>query len=322
MAQTPATDPQREAILQRLGRLAEQKPELAELIAFYRTMLPLLREAQRTVEPFSLAPQVAQQKLRAGLPLLLGEALPLDLEATQALFIQLCQIIEEIGQEAVGPVKRSGWSFFRRGQPDAAQLLAQAEAGNETALRAMASAQIRQAVEQGQLDLGAVWGALAAGETQAIQQMARELQLDEELLRTLAQNSLKPALRVWAKGLQGQVDLEEWRRGSCPMCGSAPALAEIQGKEGARHLRCTLCGADWSYPRLQCVFCNTRDHRRLGYLSVEEEAEKYSLQVCEACRGYIKVIITFEPTPADLLPVEDLATLHLDLIAAERQYTR
>src|SRR5688572_32410612 len=102
MAQPPTPDPQREAILQRLSRLAEQKPELAEPVAFYRAMLPLLREAQRVVEPFSLAPQVAQQKLRAGLPLLLGEALPLDLTATQELFIRLCRIIEEIGLETVG----------------------------------------------------------------------------------------------------------------------------------------------------------------------------------------------------------------------------
>src|SRR5262245_22936658 len=103
MAQTPTTDPQGEAILQRLGRLAVQKPELAEPIALYRMMLPLLRDAQGTVEPFSLAPQVAQQKLSAGLPLLLGEALPLNPAATQALFIQLCRITEEIGQETVGP---------------------------------------------------------------------------------------------------------------------------------------------------------------------------------------------------------------------------
>jgi FdhE protein len=321
MPKAATVNPQVEAILQRLGRLAEQKPELAEPIALYRAMLPLLHEAQAAVEPFSLAPEIAQQKLNAGLPLLLGEALPLDPGATQALFIKLCRVIEDTGYSTLAPSKQQGWSFFRRGRPDPAQLLEQAREGNEAALRATAAAQIRQAVEQGQLALVATWGALAAGESQAMEAMAREQQLDSEMLRMLAQNSLKPALRVWSQSLQRQVDLGLWRRGPCPLCGSPPALAEIQGKEGARHLRCILCGADWSYPRLQCVFCNNRDHKLLGYLSLEDEGEKYSLQVCEACRGYIKVIITFEPTPADLLPVEDLATLHLDLIAAERQYS-
>jgi len=32
-------------------------------------------------------------------------------------------------------------------------------------------------------------------------------------------------------------------------------------------------------------------------------------------QGYLKVIVSFTPTPADLLPIEDLATLHLDYIA-------
>jgi FdhE protein len=319
MARTATTDPQVEAIYQRLNRLAEQKPELAEPIAFYRVMLPLLREAQRLIEPFTLPLETARQKLAAGLPLLLGEELPLDLVATRDLFIRLCRIIEETGHSA-SRTRRSGWSFFRRSQPDPAQLLEQVHNGDETALRTAAAAQLRQAAEQNRLDLPATWGALAAGDIQAVELIARELKLDGDLLRMVAQNSLKPALRVWAQGLKSQVDLDEWRRGQCPMCGSPPALSEIQGKEGARHLRCTLCGADWSYPRLQCVFCRNRNHRQLGYLNVEGEEEKYSFQACEVCRNYIKTIITFEPTPVDLLAVEDLATLHLDLIAAERQY--
>jgi FdhE protein len=321
MARTVTIDLQIEAIHQRLNRLAEKKPELAEPVAFYRVMLPVLREAQRPVEPFNMAPETARQKLAAGLPLLLGEELPLDPVATRDLFIQLCRLMEEMGRSASAPTRRSGWPFFRRSQPDPAQLLEQAYNGDETALRAAAAAQLRQAVEQNRLDLPAVWGALAAGDIQIVESLARDLKLDNDLLRMVAQNSLKPSLRAWAQGLEPQVDLDEWRRGQCPMCGSPPALSEIQGKEGARHLRCTVCGADWTYPRLQCVFCRNRNHRQLGYLNVEGEGEKYSLQVCEVCRNYIKTIITFEPTPVDLLAVEDLATLHLDLIAAERQYS-
>lgn len=320
MAQTVRVDPQIELLTQRLNRLAEQQPELAEPAAFYRAMLPLLREAQRSVEPFSLAPETAQQKLAAGLPLLLGEALPLDPVAASDLFIQLCRIMEGSDHSGPAPAKRSGWSFFRRSQPDPAQLLEQAHNGDEAGLRAAAAAQIRQAVERNQLDLVTIWGALAAADTQTVELIARDLKLDSDLLRMIAQNSLKPALRVWAQNLNSQVDLDQWRRGQCPMCGSPPALSEIQGKGGARHLRCTLCGADWSYPRLQCVFCRNKDHRQLGYINIEGEGEKYSLQVCEVCRGYIKTLITFEPTPVDLLAVEDLATLRLDLIAAERHY--
>lgn len=321
MAQTVPTDPQITAITDRLNTLAERLPELAEPIAFYRAALPLLRQAQATVEPFSLPAEMARQKLAAGIPLLLGEDLPLDPDATRDLFIRLCRVVEEVGLPGAAKQKRSAWSFsFGSKKLDPAQLLEQVHNGNEAALRTAATAQIRRVVEQKQLDLLLVWSALAANDLRAVELAAREHQLETELLRMLAQNSLKPALRAWAQGLKDQVDLDTWRRGQCPFCGSPPALSEIQGKEGARHLRCATCGGDWPYLRLKCAHCGNNDYKSLGYIVVDGEQEKYSIQTCEACRNYSKVIVTFEPTPVDLLPVEDLATLHLDIIATERGY--
>ncbi len=107
----------------------------------------------------------------------------------------------------------------------------------------------------------------------------------------------------------------------CLVCGSAPALAEIQGKEGGRRLRCGLCAAGWPYPRVKCTFCANTNHLSLGTLSVEGEGEKYRVQTCDVCRGYVKVVVTFDPIPEDMLAVEDLATYHLDLVAAERGYS-
>ncbi|MBI1879965.1 MAG: formate dehydrogenase accessory protein FdhE [Chloroflexi bacterium] len=322
MTQTAPTDSRITAITNRLDTLAERMPELAEPIAFYRAALPLLRQAQATVEPFSLPTKMARHKLAAGIPLLLGEDLPLDPDATRDLFIGLCRVVEEVGLPGPTSRKRGGWSFaFGSKKPDPMQLLEQVHNGNEAALRAAAAAQIRQAVEQKQLDLLLVWSALAAGDLRSVELAARDHHLEAELLRMLAQNSLKPALRVWAQGLKIQVALDTWRRGQCPFCGSPPALSEIQGKEGARHLRCAMCGGDWPYLRLKCAHCGNNDYKSLGYITVEGEQEKYSIQTCEACRNYSKVIVTFEPTLVDLLPVEDLATLHLDLIAAERGYS-
>jgi FdhE protein len=250
----------------------------------------------------------------------LGEDLPLDAEATRDLFIRLCRLVEEVGLPA--SQKRRGWSFpFSSKKPNPGQLLEQAHNGDEAALRAAAAAQIRQAAEQQRLDLLLVWSALAANDLRSVELAARERQLDAELLRTLAQNSLKPALRAWAHSLRGQADLAEWQRGQCPCCGSPAALAETQGKEGARHLRCAVCGSGWPYRRLKCAHCGNADYKSLGYITVAGEEEKYSIQTCEVCHKYIKVIVTFDPTPVDLLPIEDLATLYLDLIANERGYS-
>jgi len=320
MAQAPKVFPQIEAALKRLDDLAQRKPELAETVTFYRAVIPVLYQARQAVPAFTLDPDRAQQKLKMGQPLLVGEDLPLDGSATMALFLRLCQIIENT---AVSPTPRAtGWSLFKRGRPDAVQVMAQAVEGNGIALRATATRQIRQAVEQNQLDLAHIWGAIAMGDEISLAHAAAQLQLDASLLFVLVQNSLKPALQTWAQGVNQIVNLAYWRHGYCPMCGNAPALAEIKGKEGARHLRCTLCAASWSYPRLQCPFCNSRDHKVLGYLAVEDEEEKYRLQTCDACRNYLKVVVTYDPIPIDQLIVEDLATLHLDLVANERDFVR
>ena len=78
MARQTKTDPQIEAVLKRLDTLAASAPDLSEPIAFYRAVLPALREAQADVESFTLAPEAAQRKFEAGLPLLVGEELPVD----------------------------------------------------------------------------------------------------------------------------------------------------------------------------------------------------------------------------------------------------
>jgi FdhE protein len=87
-------------------------------------------------------------------------------------------------------------------------------------------------------------------------------------------------------------------------------------------LRCGLCAASWPYPRLKCAFCATTHLLHLGYLSVEGQGEKYRAQTCDACRGYLKAVVTFDPIPEDMLAVEDLATLHLDGLATERGFSR
>ncbi len=281
-------DPYVEAIFKHLAALSRHSPALAEPLAFYRAALPLLHEAQASVTPFVLPPDTAQSKLESGVPLLVGEELPLDVEATRDLFMRLCRLAESRGSGA----------------------------------RASAARQIRQAVERHQLDLPAVWAALALGDDSFDTALMADLQIDRDLLRILAEHSLKPSLRMWAQDLQKNIDLDDWRRGQCPLCGSRPLLAEIQGKEGARRLRCGVCGASWYYPRLQCAFCGNDQHRTLGTISVEGEEEKYRAQTCDQCQGYLKIVVTFDPIAIDLLTVEDLATLHLDWIATERGYAR
>lgn len=313
------------AIVRRLEALARQKPGLVGAAAFCRALLPVLQAAQNDIPVFTLEANTARRKFAIGLPLLAGEELPLDVKAVHALFLRVCRLVEDAPEAEPPP---GVWPALprERAQPQPPRLVDQAVAAGETNFagpaRAAAAARIRQVIERGELDLVPVWQALAAGNWQEILPLADGLQLEPDVLRMLAEFSLLPAFGVWAQAAAGHVDLDLWRQGVCPVCGSQPLLSELQGKESARRLRCGLCGASWYYPRLKCAFCQNEDYRSLGYISVDGEEEKYRLQTCDVCKGYIKVVVNFEPADLLMLAVEDLATLHLDLIASERGFIR
>jgi FdhE protein len=157
-------------------------------------------------------------------------------------------------------------------------------------------------------------------ETEGFTRLAKEFKIDSILLAMLAQDCLKPALMSWVIQYQSDLDLSEWQNPLCPFCGSLPGLEEIQGIKGECHLRCTRCGADWPYRQMACGLCGNGNYHSLGILSIEGEIDKYRVKTCDVCNGYLKAIVTYEPTPASLLAFEDLITLHLDVIAQDRGY--
>ncbi|MGQ0602018.1 MAG: hypothetical protein ACT4QE_10025, partial [Anaerolineales bacterium] len=184
-------DPATVSALKRLDQLAQSAPDLADTIAFYRATIPLLSEAQSTAEPFRLDPEIAQQKLQKGQPLLVGEDLPLDVNAASDLFLKLCRVLERAPSSAIG--RKTGWSFF----------------SERTAGRSLGAEQTRRAVERGEMDLVEVWQALMIGDWRRAELAASVLKLDAGLLRLLAENSLRPAFRAWAKSLRG-LDFDHW----------------------------------------------------------------------------------------------------------------
>ena len=110
--------------------------------------------------------------------------------------------------------------------------------------------------------------------------------------------------------------------GLCPVCGSAPvaSLVRIGGAEqGLRYLHCSLCDTEWHLARVQCSCCgNTND---LGYFAVEGADEVVKAEACDTCHSYLKQVYMTKAPDAD--PVaDDLATLALDMLMAEREYLR
>ena len=182
--------------------------------------------------------------------------------------------------------------------------------GTPEAIRLRESAQARP------LDFQAVAEALVAGRDPALVE-ARGV--SGEFLAFVLLAALRPSFRCHAERLQPLTEEVAWHRALCPICGSVPSLAELRGSPGQRYLRCALCEGVWRVPRLRCPFCGTTDHTQLRYLRIEDDPAM-RLDLCEACRHYVKTRI-LPGGEADTDPFgRDLATLHLDALAREQGY--
>jgi len=283
----------------RLRALRRVSPDLEEAARVYGSLLPLLRDAVTREAPAPLDAGQARTKMAAGRPLLRDLALELDLDALQELMCQLARALE--GPRPPARKAAPGWSPAGRGG---------------------SARRVRVALELGRLDVGALLKHVAAGDRDAVAASAGGLDLDAELLWVLAENALKPSLRAWRAQLSPMVEGVPWHRGSCFVCGARAALGELQGNARARHLRCGLCGSDWPVRRMQCPFCGNEGHATQRLLYAEGCRETQRVEACDVCRRYVKVIAAHDPTPPELVAVEDLATLHLDRIAERNGYSR
>jgi len=179
---------------------------------------------------------------------------------------------------------------------------------------------LADAWRRGRLDATQLLTATLAGRIDSIHTAVNELGLDAGMAAVVLRLRLFPDLCRVAEALAPLRAGCRWDSGYCPICGSWPLLGEYRGLEQTRYLRSGLCAASWEFGRLRCPFCATTDHRNLGYFHVEAEEGKYRAATCSVCRGYVKMLSTLvELSPPQLL-VADVATTHLDLIAAERGY--
>jgi formate dehydrogenase accessory protein FdhE len=176
------------------------------------------------------------------------------------------------------------------------------------------------AVRQRKLSPAALLSAVLAEGPETLVSTTSPLDLDPALAATVLRMAALPALAQITRDLAKPRQGIAWDFGYCPYCGSWPLLGEARGLEQDRFLRCGLCAAAWPCGRLFCPFCGNRDYRSLGYIHVEGEEDRYRAGTCEDCRGYVKWVSTLFALSEPQLLVADLATIHLDLAAAERSY--
>jgi FdhE protein len=140
-----------------------------------------------------------------------------------------------------------------------------------------------------------------------------------DLVDLFLEESLRPALEKVVEKYGKSIAKSGWAEGYCPICGKEPKIGEIREEEGRRFLFCTQCGFEWRFMRIKCPFCGNEEQQTLAYFSIEGE-ERYRVDVCNECKRYIKTVDFRETKEEANLDVEDIATLHLDMLANEEGY--
>lgn len=166
---------------------------------------------------------------------------------------------------------------------------------------------------------------LLQGDMEKTAVVAGEQKLGIEEYIFLMVNWMKPFFAAAAESLGGSYDEEGWQENSCPICGSYPDMAEIADKlEGKRYLHCSLCEHRWIYMRLSCTVCGNEDMKSIGYFTLSENDDRYRIDYCDACKGYIKTlrIPKLHDFSAFDIVVENIMTAYLDSAAMEKGYSR
>jgi formate dehydrogenase accessory protein FdhE len=141
----------------------------------------------------------------------------------------------------------------------------------------------------------------------------------------LARASTSPVLEALSSlGLDLGSRTDDERR--CPACGGLPQLAVFTNTgeallTGQRRLVCSRCATEWTYARMTCVSCRETGGARLPILADESRLPHLRIDACDACHAYL-VTVDLRKDPRAVPLVDEIAALPLDLIAAERGYTK
>jgi FdhE protein len=150
---------------------------------------------------------------------------------------------------------------------------------------------------------------------------ARALDVSPDALSVAAGLAAVPLLQAQRRRFGAAVD-PAWSEGFCPICGDWPLLAEQRGLERSRRLRCGRCGSDWAQPGIRCPYCDAIGHAARAALVSEQDGEARKVETCASCHGYLKSVSTLRAWAGDEVPLADLATVDLDLVALEREFER
>ena len=177
------------------------------------------------------------------------------------------------------------------------------------------------AAAQSELEYLTLFKASLQQDSDQLTKIANALGVDCEALQAVAALLPVPFLqacnRHWTRSVR-----TDWAEGYCPICGAWPAFAEVRGIERSRYLRCGRCGGEWQMHCLSCPYCGITDHKELVSLMAENSGSNAVIDACKRCLGYVKILTTLQGSPPAKVILDDLASVELDVVAAEQGHKR
>ena len=274
-----------EKLQKRIQQLEKKRPGYKGILDFYQKVRQAQDKAKSSlkIDVIRLRKEWKELLTKEGFSLIQRGDFPLDTGGAADLFQSLCQIGKDANPHMAEQVRK-----------------------------------IEEALDSKRMDLKKLFK--EGADERKVERMADDLGVDRNILSFLIQNSKRPSVKAGMEQLCGEIDSETWLRGHCPVCGSLPSLSLLKEEVGKRYLLCSYCGYQWRIDRLFCPFCNNKEQTSLQYFYGEGE-ETYRIDLCEKCHRYIKTIDLRKIEDSDP-SLEDLATLHLDILASKKGYKR
>jgi len=270
---------------ERIDFLISKKPEYTEILRFYEQ----IAELQSSASPRLYLKLPKTEKVitsiseKEGFPLIRRDEFMIDVPAASALFEAICSSVKNTNEKIGNSIR----------------ILEEAFSVNALRREDL----LKHHADEAYID-----------------SVTRDFDIDISILKFLIHMSIYPSLHSNAEMLKDQFDLKQWLRGYCPICGSSPHMSQFN-TEGQRSYLCSFCGFEWPGERLKCPFCENTDHKKLHYFYAEGD-EAYRVDLCDNCNQYIKTVdsrkLDYEPD----LELEDILTIHLDILASEKGYKR
>lgn len=276
-------------------------------------------------------------RITEGLDLLVEEMHPLGnvVQAFRELLVEKARFKAELQDFAPIPIRAPDPLRFERGVPLSSieNLLDIIDdtlwsAGAERLMPVMEKSfpKIKEECEiignelfHGRLDPRAVLKASLAGSDGENLEVASRLMISPQTLAFALGQIAKPLVEKISCNLSPLVENLSWSKGYCPICGTMPELAFLQGEGGQRWLRCASCSYEWRFTLLVCPFCESENHEDFEiYFVAGREYE--NVDVCHKCKRYVPTInLRKWPRPI-AREVAAMALMHLDVIAQEKGF--